>query len=428
MKKVLIITYYWPPAGGGGVQRWLKFAKYLPNYRWEPIIYTPKNPEFPVRDESLLADVSPELEVWKHPITEPYSAFKKFSKKDDRQSVNTGLFLDDNPNWKTKLALWVRGNVMIPDARVWWVNPSVKHLSQKIKKAGITHMVTTGPPHSMHLIGLGLKKKFPELKWLVDYRDPWTDVDYLKKLSANDRSIKRHQKLEKNVLAAADEILTVSPTWADDLKQISGKEARWITNGYDEDDFTRFKNRSDKNKIRLIHTGIITSMRNPKALWQALDNWLAANPDKQDRFELRFAGTVDAAVQSSIARLSNLAKHVQYLGYLSHQDVIKEYETANGFLLLLNQSENAKGHIPGKFFEYAASGKPIFGIGHPDSDVGKMITTGNRGELVKENDPKIGEKLINFLDDHPSFSPRETGMEYSRKALTVKLKQLLNAL
>ena len=197
MKKVLIITYYWPPAGGGGVQRWLKFAKYLPEFGWEPIIYTPENPEFPVRDESLLADVSPDLEVWKYPITEPYAAFKKFSKKDEKQSVNTGLFLDDNPNWKTKLALWVRGNVMIPDARMWWVNPSVKYLAEKLKDSGITHMVTTGPPHSMHLIGMGLKQKFPELKWIVDYRDPWTDIDYLKKLSANNRSIKRHQKLEK---------------------------------------------------------------------------------------------------------------------------------------------------------------------------------------------------------------------------------------
>ena len=227
--------------------------------------------------------------------------------------------------------------------------------------------------------------------------------------------------------AAADEILTVSPTWAEDLKEISGKDAKWITNGYDEADFEGFQNRADQSKIRLVHTGIITSMRNPDALWSALDNWLENNPDKQHEFELRFAGTVDAAVRAAIQKQPELQSRVQYLGYLSHEEIIEEYEKANGFLLLLNQSENAKGHIPGKFFEYAASGKPIFGIGHPDSDVGHLIEREHKGVLVSENDNDLRNKLNGFLASLTKQPNHTTAEGYSRRFLTEKLCKLLES-
>ena len=170
MKKVLIITYYWPPAGGSGVQRWLKFSKYLPENGWKPYIFTPDSPSFQIKDEDLFSDIHIETEVWKTPIWEPYSLKDKLFGKSE--SSNAGV-IQNKYSIKNKIMNWVRGNIFIPDPKVFWVRPSIKLLSKKIKEEGITHVVSTGPPHSMQLIALGLKKQNPDLKWVADFRDPW---------------------------------------------------------------------------------------------------------------------------------------------------------------------------------------------------------------------------------------------------------------
>ncbi|MDA8858134.1 glycosyl transferase family 1, partial [Flavobacteriales bacterium] len=217
MKKVLVITYYWPPAGGSGVQRWLKFTKYLPKYDWKPIVYTPENPYFEVQDESLLNDITSEAEIWKTPIWEPYTLKDKlFGKGESSQSAGV---ITNKKSLKNKVLNWVRGNVFIPDPKINWVKPSVKVLLRKIKEEGIEHIITTGPPHSMHLIGLGLKKAIPNLKWIADFRDPWSELDLLDEFNLSSSSTKKHKDLEKEVLQTADVALTVSETWVDDLKR-----------------------------------------------------------------------------------------------------------------------------------------------------------------------------------------------------------------
>ena len=235
MKKVLIISYYWPPAGGSGVQRWLKFSKYLPKYNWQPIIYTPENPYFEVKDQALLSDISTETKIWKLPIWEPYALKDKFFGKGS-ESQSAGV-ITNKKSLKNKVLNWVRGNVFIPDPKIYWVKPSVKVLLKKILEEDIHHIITTGPPHSMHLIGLGLKKAMPNLKWIADFRDPWSELDLLNEFQLNNSSIKKHKDLEREVLQTADVTLTVSETWVKDLKRLGGNRVELITNGYDADDF-----------------------------------------------------------------------------------------------------------------------------------------------------------------------------------------------
>ena len=219
MKKVLIITYYWPPSGGAGVQRWLKFVKYLREFGWEPIVYTPENPEAPAVDESLLKDIPKNLTAIKRPIWEPYNLYKNFigQKKDER--INAGFLTEKKkPGLAEKISVWVRGNWFIPDARKLWITPSIKFLSDYLKRNPVDAIVSTGPPHSMHLIALGLKKKL-NLPWLADFRDPWTNIDFYDKLMLTKASDVKHKKMELDVLKNANIITAIGWSMADDLKK-----------------------------------------------------------------------------------------------------------------------------------------------------------------------------------------------------------------
>ena len=238
IKKILIITYYWPPAGGPGVQRWLKFAKYLPEFGWKPTVFIPENPSYPLLDESLEKDVPKELEIIKTKIWEPYQLAEKLNKSNKK--FKAGQFdVGQNQNWKSKLSIWVRGNFFIPDARVFWVKPSTKYLKKYLSEKHFDALVTTGPPHSLHLIGLGLKKEFPGLKWIADFRDPWTEISYHKHLKLTKSSDKKHRDLEQKVFKTADITLATSFTDAENFRK-NGANAICITNGFDSDASTTF--------------------------------------------------------------------------------------------------------------------------------------------------------------------------------------------
>lgn len=412
MKKVLIITYYWPPSGGGGVQRWLKFAKYLPEYGWEPIIYTPENPDFSIQDASLLEDVSDDLEVIKLPIWEPYQLFTKLSGK---KTPSQGLISSDKKkSMFTNLALWVRGNFFMPDPRRFWVKPSVKFLTDIIERNNIDAIVTTGPPHSMHMIGLGLKKKL-SVRWIADFRDPWSKWDMLDNFKLSFFAKKRHQKLELKVLQHANEVVTVSETWAAEFQLIYNREYKVITNGFDEDDFKSITAKKSNETFVISHFGLINDFRNPKNFWKALKE---VSTDK--KIVVRLYGMIEHSIVDFIKADEVLNRIIDIRPSISHKDVLNAYAESDLLLLLFNDSKNAKGHIPGKLFEYLASKRPILAIGSKEGDASKIIETSNSGQVYsyKEN-LTAGLQLM--------FEKAELGNQsievYSRKNLTGKLVQ-----
>jgi glycosyltransferase involved in cell wall biosynthesis len=232
-KRVLIITYYWPPSGGSGVQRWLKFAKYLPEAGWEPVIFTPENPDFDLRDETLLKEIPKQLEVMKFPIWEPYQLFAKLKGK---SKTHPGRLMEQKDKGiLEKIAIWARANLLVPDPRVFWVKPSVKFLTELAKSGQFQAVITTGPPHSMHLIGLELKRK-TGLPWIADFRDPWSQWEFLDTLPMTSFIRNKHQKFEKSVLKEANAVLTISPTFQKDLGKLAHRKIELLTNGYDPED------------------------------------------------------------------------------------------------------------------------------------------------------------------------------------------------
>lgn len=424
MKKVLIITYYWPPAGGPGVQRWLKFVKYLPDFGIQPVVYVPENPTYPIVDADLESEVSEKAIVLKHKILEPYAMASVFSKKNTK-GISSGII----PNQKKqtflqKVMLWIRGNLFIPDARVLWVKPSVKYLKQYLQQEGIDTIITSGPPHSLHLIGLQLKKEL-NVKWLADFRDPWTTIGYHSALKLSNYADKKHKALERKVLNSADTIIVTSKTTKAEFERLTSRPIEVITNGYDVEKIT--KEPLDE-KFTLAHIGSFLSDRNPRILWESLSELVAENASFAECFELKLIGKVSQEILDTIAQFG-LQNHVRNLGYVSHLEAVKHQRKSQVLLLVEIDSEETKSIIPGKVFEYMVSERPIVAIGPKDSDFAELIISTNTGTFYTYNDKdRLKADLLSHFEKYQQKNLKvyPVGLQqYSRKNLTEKLVKII---
>ena len=423
--KILIITYYWPPAGGPGVQRWLKFVKYLPDFGFQPIVYIPENPSYPIIDEKLLSEVSKETIILRNKIVEPYQ-WASFLSKNKTKKISSGII----PNIRKQsvleqLLLWIRGNIFIPDARVLWVKPSVKYLEKYLSENGITTIITSGPPHSLHLIGLELKKKL-NVKWVADFRDPWTTIGYHKEMKLSEYAANKHKQLEFKVLNTADLILVTSPSTRAEFKKITSKPIEVITNGYDEE---KIGNQIVDKKFSLAHIGSFLSERNPRILWESISELIRENQLFASHFQLKLIGAVSQEVLDAIA-LFQLQNYVVNLGYISHDEAIAHQKKSQVLLLIEINSEDTKSIIPGKLFEYMVSERPIIGIGPKGSDFAEIITDTNTGIFVDYSEKdKLKSYIANYfsLFLEGNLKSSAVGLQkYSRKNLTEKLATFLN--
>jgi len=430
VKKVLIITYYWIPSGGAGVQRWVKFTKYLREFGWEPIIYTPENPEFPSIDHSFEKDIQADIQLIKTPIWEPYNIYRNLSGKKN-EKINAG-FISENKKqgWKDKLSIWIRGNFLIPDPRRFWIKPSVRFLTNYLQKNDIDTVITTGPPHSMHMIGLGLKKNFPNLKWVADFRDPWTNIDFYKELNLSWISDRIHHRFEKMVIQQADSIVVVSNGMKDEYELLNPKRIQVISNGYDESDVKQAEPDLDK-KFTISHIGTLNVARNPKIVWKVLSEICIENLEFKSDLLIQLVGKVDYSVLEDIKH-SNLSDNLNKIDYLSHHEAIVKQQSSQVLLLLINNSGNAKGILTGKFYEYLAAKRPILAVGPTDGDAADVLKDTGTGIMVDFLDEKgTKETILEYYNRFKTSSlnvQSESIERFSRRSLTGELSKLLNSL
>ena len=432
MKRVLIITYYWPPSGGSGVQRWLKMSKYLPEYGWQPVIYTTENAEYPIIDHSLEKDVAPNIEVIRRPINEPYSAYKKFLGIKKEETVKMGFIQEKekNKSWKSDLSLWVRGNFFIPDARCGWVKPSVHFLKEYLNEHPVDAIISTGPPHSMHLIAMKLKEALG-LPWIADFRDPWTEIDYYNDLHLTAWADRKHHRLEQEVLTKADKVVTVAPDGARRLGRLGNRNVRTIYNGFDRDDDAQTPvNLSEQ--FTITYLGVLSKIQNPSNLWQALAELIKEDSGFDKSLKINMIGQIDSAVVSSIDE-NGLTQHVAYSPYMPHDQVSAMHRSSTLLLLLLmpDSEPRAKGLLTGKLFEYMASGRPILCIGPEDGDAARILRETGAGQTISfEDKEKMKEALKNLYQrylNHTLPNNTNTAVEqFSRKNMSEKYAMLLN--
>jgi len=429
MKKVLIITYYWPPSGGAGVQRWLKFAKYLRNFGWEPVIYTPLNPEFPAIDDTLAKDIPVDIEVIRTPIWEPYEFYKKLTGKKSTTKINSG-FLNDkkSPGLVEQLSVWVRGNLFIPDARKFWIKPSVRFLTKYLKENHIDAIVSTGPPHSMHLIALAIKTRL-SIPWLADFRDPWTDIDYYKNLKISAYADRKHKSLELKTIKDCSAMVVVSRDMKENYEKMGARNVHVITNGFDSDDMADDQVIRD-TKFSISHIGTLPPSLNLKGLWQVLSALSESLPNFRNDLEIKLVGKVDQSVVDDI-KSYNLNDQLNRIEYVTHDKAALLMRQSALLLLAINKdSPNAKGILTGKFFEYLASGRPIMAIGPTDGELARIIKESEAGEIAAYDDLVQIKKIIismyeKYLLNDLNTSPK--GIEkYTRKNLTSELVTILD--
>lgn len=423
MKRALIITYYWPPAGGPGVQRWLKFVKYFRDFGIEPIVYIPENPNYPLVDKNLVAEIPSDIEILKQPIKEPYQLANLFSRKKTKQ-ISSGIISKKEMSAVEKLMLYVRGNFFIPDARVGWVKPSVKFLSEYISNNPVDVLITTGPPHSLHLIGSMLKQELG-IRWIADFRDPWTTIHYHKSLRLNEASERKHKELEAEVLNTADMIVVTSPTTKKEFEAITKTPISVITNGYDN--FEKLEVLLD-DKFSISHIGSLLSERNPEILWKVLSEISIETPSFKRDLQLKFAGTVSEEVKHSLKN-NGLFELSNFMGYVSHSEAIKLQNQSQLLLLVEIDSPETRAIIPGKLFEYLVANRPIIALGPKNSDIENIIEETKTGKFFNyEEENMLKVQILRYYNDYKKnilkVSPR--GIEkYSRRELTRKMALLI---
>ena len=422
--KVLIVAYYWPPAGGPGVQRWLNFVKYLPNHGITPIVYVPENPEYPIIDDDLVSDVPEGVEVIKQPIVEPYKWASLLSKQSTK-TISSGVIPEKEQSLVQRLLLYIRGNFFIPDARKFWIKPSVTFLDTYIKEHAIDLLITTGPPHSLHLIGQKLSKRL-SIPWISDFRDPWTTIGYHNKLKLSNRAQKKHKTLEKLVLDDSDTIIVTSPTTKKEFEQLTNTPITVITNGFEAPKWE--PSEMLDTAFTLSHIGSLLSGRNPVILWEVLQELLSEIPGFKNDFKLQLIGTVSNVVMESIEKY-RLKNHTSVLGYVSHTEALK-YQQASQVLLLIEIDESyTKCIVPGKLFEYLLANRPIIGIGPEGADFKTIISETNAGSHFNYNDKdKLKTTLIHYynLYKEQQLVTHSKGIEkYSREYLTKTLAKVI---
>ena len=439
MKRVLIITYYWPPSGGSGVQRWVKFAKYLPKEGWQPVIYTPENPELTTVDKTLASEIPPEAEIVKRHIFEPYGIYRalmgKGSSTDLKSLTSAGSDGDEvNPvnggkkTWKQRLSLYIRGNFFIPDPRVLWVRPSVKFLKSYLKDHPVDVIVTTGPPQSMHLIGLELSEA-TGVPWVADFRDPWTKMFYFKHLGLTPNSEAKHHDLEKKVLDGATRVISVSPMVQKDFKEMTSTPVELITNGFDEEDFNR---QFDFDEFfNITHTGLFASDGNPDALWGALSDKCREDKEFRAILRIRLAGKTDREIINSVKK-AGLESNLVDLGYQSHEVAVREQLNASVLILPLRKEPEYEAVLPGKLFEYLASRRPVLGIGQTDGAMARIVRDTGSGVVYDWDEENKIKAYIDFCwEEFKNGELRDNSSDisvYSRRSLTRRLAALLNDL
>ena len=430
MKRVLVITYYWPPSGGSGVQRWVKFARYLPAEGWQPVIYTPSNPELTAVDETLSAEIPPEAEILRHPIREPYELYRRImgrGSSTDMKTLVTPIRSRGRRSFKQRLSLFVRGNLFVPDPRVGWVRPSVRFLKKYLAEHPVDVIVTTGPPQSLHLIGQRLSRE-TGLPWIPDFRDPWTKMYYLRHLGMTRGTWKRLFRMEQGVLDDATKVLTVTPIVQEEYQARTKTPVAMIPNGFDPADFGEAPPRD--GFFNLTHTGLLASDGNPLVLWKVLGKMADADPDFRAALRIRLVGKTDTEVLNDIARAGIWARVVNR-GYLDHEAAVREQQGAEILLLPLRNDPEYFRILPGKLFEYLAARRPILGIGQTDGAMARVLSDARAGEMFSWYD-EAG--LRGFLERawerfRGAGIPPTSGEidRYTRQQLTRELAALLDS-
>jgi glycosyltransferase involved in cell wall biosynthesis len=422
MKKVLVLVYYWPPSGGAGVQRWLKFVKYLPENGWMPTVITTEHGDYPAVDHSLDADLPEGITIIR---TKTPSINKILSKINPNLKMPYGsLDREKGSSLITKILYWCRINLIIPDMRVIWNRYAFKAAKMLLKREGFDLIVTSGPPHSTHLVGLKLKKK-QKLPWLADFRDPWVDIDYMEKVNRLNLSRKIDKHLQSKVVNRADVFLSINK----DIIKKTGKAEKSVLlpNGYDPDDFSGLDIQTTKEKFLISYFGALTPERDPSPILNALE--LINKRIEISKISIEFWGTVSRSLKGKLSKRDKY-NIVSFCGYNPHENVVVRMKSSALLLLIINNVPNNSGIVTGKIYEYLGSGTPILAIGPSEGEAADILSKTKSGSCFDYHDL---DGIADYIEDcfkkweqNKEMRMSSDTEEYDKRSQTKRLAELMN--
>jgi glycosyltransferase involved in cell wall biosynthesis len=428
MKKVLVITYYWPPAGGPGVQRVLKFVKFLPRYGWNPVVLTVRQGEYMAIDESLADEVSEDLSIYRTETSEPFSLYKKLlGKKNDSTIPNLILTEKSSTSMIQALAKWVRTNLFIPDARLGWIPHIVRHGMKIIAEEKPDLIFSSSPPHSLQLGAMKLARK-SKIKWIADFRDLWYDLDiFYEHNRRNSISAAIDGYLERKVLSRADGITTASPYYIELFSpKVSGKVPfRSIVSGFDGSLFPKKSLKPDSREFTIVYAGTLSESRIPHVLLDVLSNFKSKSPVS---IKLKLIGSICEQMKKQVKR-KQLEGITEYIAYKPHTVLIRDLRRAAMLLMVIDDVPHNVGLVAGKIFDYLGARRPILVIGPPESEVAKIIRETNSGITLDYWDNEgvkqfLSEMIDSWQEDNTPFSFHVES--YEKQSLTKELADFFN--
>ncbi|WP_321369233.1 glycosyltransferase family 4 protein [uncultured Draconibacterium sp.] len=431
-KKVLIITYYWPPAGGPGVQRVLKFAKYLPEFGWDPIILTVSDGEYPAIDESLAKDIPNNCKVYKTKALEPNFFYRKFTGMKAGEKIPVANLAQKNVSWKKKLANWVRLNLFIPDAKIGWIPYAVSEGKRIIKKENPDIIFSSSPPPTVHLIAKKLAK-WSKIKWVADFRDPWTKIHYLQNQKVNPVSKRRNERLERNVVNECNKASCVSANFINLITENRKDKFEIITNGYDIETDGIAKPTKPNEKFTILYIGGLTWNRYYKSFFIWLIELINNGDLDRNKVRIKLAGSIEPTIKREIEEMFSELNILDLEGYLPHSEAISLMQKADLLLLFLEQVEGYEGHIPGKLFEYLSTYNRILGLGNTGGESSQILENSNAGKIFEpRNEQEIKKYIISEFCNWQNGKKSEINSsnidKFSRRQLTEQLATLFEKL
>ena len=382
----------------------------------EPIVYCPENPNYLKTDESLLREVSNDTTILKTPVTE----VSKFAIRPKKKSASGVANATNN-----KLLSFIRGNFFTPDAKVLWVKPSVEFLTDYLTENPVDVIISTGPPHSMHLIAQQLKESF-DIPWMADFRDPWTDLYYNKEFFQLGFAKRKNKRLEEKVLKSADVVVTVGNELKKYFERFNSN-VEVIPNGFD-DEVEHDEEIELSQKFSLSYIGLLPKSSLPTNLLMAIQRLIDENSDFKNDIELNFIGDIHESVSALIHELQ-LSNYTNFFGYVPHKEAIKYQKSAQVLLVLIPNVNRNKGIITGKVFEYMAANRPILALGPINGDLQSILTNSNAGTIIDYDDyVKIKSVLIELYTKFKTqkLAITSKGIEkYHRRNLTKQLAAII---
>ena len=415
MKKVLVITYFWPPSGKASLHWPLKMIEFLPEFGCEPVVLTVQNESYSRKDESRLKEIDPNLKVFQAKSFEPFELYKKFiGKRKDEQIIDSETISSTNKRLTHRISVWIRMNLFVPDARVGWYLNAVRKGKEIIRNENIEAIISIGPPHSSHLIGYKLSRLFKITHFPV-FIDPWVDIIYYKEFKRSRITLLLDNYLEKKVLKNSKTSIFVTRTMLENYIEKYNflvNKAHVLFWGYDEDVFRNISFPVEIKNCTIVHAGNIFDYQNPVNFWKLLKQKI----DKGVKLNIKFIGTVSPAIKDVIKE-TGLDKFTEYAGFLSYEDLI--IELVNAQYLLVCASEPR--HVPGKLFEYLRTGRPIIAFGNDNAEVSEILKNSNAGMIFNYNDD--GE--IFFENENSFKTDLSLIMKYDRREIAKKLSEII---